>query len=214
MTYTVYGRATSSNVQALLWGIEELGLAYDRIDCGEVYGGLDTPEFLTMNPHGRIPVLKTGDTALFETGAILRYLATVHGPDDFWPTDPLARARIDMWAEWAKHDVAARFTGPVFWQTARTRPENRDPALIRANLDRLEGEMAKAEARLATLGFLCDETLTLADIQLGHVLYRYFDIEIDRRPFPSIRAYYQRLARRRAYQKTVMVSYDALRDTF
>ena len=211
---TVYGRATSSNVQALLWGMEELDLSYDRIDCGEIYGGLDTPEFLAMNPHGRIPVLKIGETALFETGAILRYLASEHGQDAFWPAAPLARAKVDMWAEWAKYQVAARFTGPVFWQTARTAPEHRDPRLIRANIDRLETELAKAEARLGGMLFLCGSHLTLADIQLGHILYRYFDIDIDHRDMPALHGYYLRLAERRAYQKTVMVSYDELRNTF
>lgn len=212
--FTVYGRATSSNVQALLWAMEELGLTYDRVDCGEVYGGLDTPEFLAMNPHGRIPVLKIGDTALFETGAILRYLASEHGKETFWPANPLARARVDMWAEWAKHSVASRFTGPVFWQTARTAPERRDPDLIRANIDRLETELAKADARLRERLFLCGSHLTLADIQLGHILYRYFDIEIDRRDMPALHAYYRQLTERPAYRKTVMVSYDALRNTF
>ncbi len=211
---TVYGRATSSNVQALLWGLEELGLTYDRIDCGEIYGGLDTPEFLAMNPHGRIPVLKVDDTALFETGAILRYLATIHASESFWPADPLERAQIDMWAEWSKYEVSGRFTGPVFWRTARTKPENRDPKLIRENVDRLEAELIKADARLGDMPYLCGDTLTLADIQLGHVLYRYFDIDIDRRNLTALRAFYERLTERPTYRKTVMISYEDLRNTF
>ena len=86
---TVYGRATSSNVQALLWGLEELGPTYRRLDYGETYGGLDTPAFLKMNPHGKVPVLQVGDNALFETAAILRYLAihmvpTRFGPKTIW----------------------------------------------------------------------------------------------------------------------------------
>ena len=161
---TVYGRATSSNVQALLWGLEELGLTYTRLDYGEVYGGLDTPEFRAMTPHGKIPVLKLGDTALFETAAILRFLATAHGAEDFWPSDPLHRAEIDMWAEWAKYSVAEAFTGPVFWRNTRTAPERRDPALIARNLAAFEAQLAIAEHRLAATDYLCGSTLTLADI--------------------------------------------------
>ncbi|MGI9390679.1 MAG: glutathione S-transferase family protein [Boseongicola sp.] len=211
---TVYGRTTSSNVQALLWGLEELRLSYSRLDYGEVFGGLDTPEFWAMNPHGQIPVLTVGKTALFETPAILRYLAAAHGADSFWPSDPLERAKVDMWAEWAKHSVAEAFTGPVFWRTARTLPERRDPELIRANLDCLEDALDKAEPRLSAMPFLCGDHLTLADIQFGHVLYRYFDIQIDRRALPALRKYYDRLADRPAYQSAVMVSYDTLRNTF
>jgi len=211
---TVYGRATSSNVQALLWGLEELGLSYERLDFGEVHGGLDTPDFLVMNPHGLIPVLKVGDTALFETPAILRYLASEHSDETFWPADPLARAQVDMWAEWAKHSVAEAFTGPVFWRHTRTAPERRDTALALRNLKALENELAKADARLAKHDYLCGNHLTLADIQFGHVLYRYFDIDIARRSLPALQAYYRRLTERPAYQKAIMVSYDTLRNTF
>ncbi|UYV38994.1 glutathione S-transferase family protein [Rhodobacteraceae bacterium D3-12] len=214
MEMTVYGRATSSNVQALLWGMEELGLSYERLDYGEVYGGLDSAEFRAMTPHGCIPVLTIGDVALFETGAILRHLAGEHGDEAFWPSEPLKRAQVDMWAEWAKYEVAARFTGPVFWRHTRTAPERRNSALVTRNLVTLESELEKADARLQAARFLCGDALTLADIQLGHVLYRYFDIDIARRDFPALRTYYDGLSARPAYQRTIMVSYDALRDTF
>lgn len=210
---TVYGRATSSNVQALLWGLEELGLNYRRLDYGEIYGGLDSPAFQALTPHGMIPVLTVGEVAIWETPAILRYLAAEHGHDAFWPKDPLKRAHVDMWAEWAKHSVAEAFTGPVFWRSARTKAEHRDLGLIATNLERLEREMAKAEAPLARHDYLCGPSLTLADIQFGHVLYRYFDIDVARRALPELRRYYQRLVTRPAFQKVVMVSYDALKET-
>ncbi len=209
----VYGRATSSNVQALLWGLEELGLSYERLDYGEDFGGLDTPEFLAMNPHGKIPVLTVDGRALFETPAILRYLAEGHGNEGFWPRDPLARAEVDMWAEWAKHDVAEAFTGPVFWRVVRTPTARWDRPAIRAAVETLEAQLQIAEARLAQRAFLCGGSLSLADIQFGHVLYRYFDIEITRRDLPAVRRYYDRLAGRPAYRKAVMVSYEGLHDT-
>jgi len=211
---TLYGRATSSNVQAVMWALAELGLSYDRIDLGENFGGLDTPEFRAMNPHGQIPVLVHGTApAVFESGAILRYLGAVFGRAAFWPADPVARAQVDMWAEWAKIDIANRFTGPVFWRVVRTPAARHDGAAIRAAVDRLERELATADAMLAQRAFLAGPDLTLADIPLGHVLYRYFDIDIQRRALPNLRAYYQRLAGREAYRDTVMTSYDMLRDT-
>lgn len=211
---TVYGRATSSNVQALLWGMEELGLVYRRVDCGEVYGGLEDPAFLAMNPHGRIPVLQLEDgRALFETGAILRYLAGRYGAGAFWPEDPVARAQVDMWAEWAKYEVAAAFTGPVFWRSVRTRSEARDHAAIERGIVAFETALERG-LRKAGQGFLCGPDLTLADIQFGHVLYRYVDAGLVRRDVPGFGAYYARLTARPAYRKAVMVSYEALRNTF
>lgn len=211
---TVFGRATSSNVQALLWGMEELGLEYRRVDCGEVYGGLEEPAFLAMNPHGRIPVLQLEDgRALFETGAILRYLAGQHGAETFWPSDPLARAQVDMWAEWAKYEVAAAFTGPVFWRSVRTRPEARDLAAIARATAAFEAALERG-LRQAGDGFLCGAALTLADIQFGHVLYRYVHAGLAQRAVPGIAEYYARLTARPGFRKAVMVSYAPLRNTF
>ncbi len=213
---TVYGRATSSNVQALLWGMEEMGLACDRIDCGDGFGGLDTPEFRAMNPHGRIPVLKLEDgRALFETGAILRFLAGTVADDGVWPADPVRRAMVDMWAEWAKYEVAGAFTVPVFWRAVRTRAGSRDDTAIAAATEVFEAALERAMMQAAAQGgFLCGPALTLADIQLGHVLYRYVDAGLGRREIPGLETYYARLTARPAYRRAVMVSYEVLRDTF
>lgn len=214
MTLTVWGRKTSSNVQALMWCIGELGLDHVRHDIGHIHGGNDTPEFLAMNPNGTVPVLRDGDgPALWETGAILRYLAGRYGPDSFWPADPLRRAEIDKWAEWAKINITLNFTGPVFWRVARTAPAMQDPVAISAALEALIRFLRIANARLERQAFLCGEDFTLADIQFGHVLYRYFDIDIARPDLPHIDRYYAALSERPAFSDHVMVSYDALRVT-
>lgn len=209
---TIWGRKTSSNVQALMWCVGELGLDHIRHDAGHRHGGTDTPAFLAMNPNGTVPVLRDGDgPPLWETGAILRYLAARHGSGAFWPADPVARADVDRWAEWAKINIAMAFTQPVFWRVVRTPAGARDPAAIRDALDAFETTLRIAEARLSALPFLAGEAFTLADIQFGHVLYRYFDIDIARRPCPAVRAYYRRLAQRPAFREHVMVSYEELR---
>jgi len=59
---TVWGRASSSNVQATLWCLAELGLEFDRIDAGFIYGVTDTPAYLEMNPNGFVPTLVDGET--------------------------------------------------------------------------------------------------------------------------------------------------------
>lgn len=87
---TIWGRKTSSNVQALMWCVGELDLEYQRHDLGHRFGGLDSAAFQALNPNRTIPVLRDGDGApLWETGAILRYLATRYGNETFWPSDPI-----------------------------------------------------------------------------------------------------------------------------
>ena len=90
---TIYGRATSSNVQAVMWLVGELGLSHERSDKGHSHGGLDDPEYRKINPHGLVPALKDGDVEMFESAAILRYLAAKYGSEEFWPSDPARRAR-------------------------------------------------------------------------------------------------------------------------
>lgn len=209
---TVWGRKSSSNVQALMWCIGELGLAYERIDAGFKYGVNDTAEFLAMNPNGTVPVLREdAGEPLWETGAIIRYLAAQHGDEAFWPDDARRRAQIDKWAEWAKLNITLNFTGPVFWRVVRTAPALQDQQAIAAALTALGAKLDIAERQLERHRFLAGDDLTLADIQFGHVLYRYFDIDIPRPSLPRLERYYENLTERPAFREHVMVSYEELR---
>lgn len=213
----IWGRKTSSNVQAVMWCVGELGLAYERIDAGLDFGVVDTPEYLAINPNGTVPVLKDGDNPpLWESGAILRYLAAVYaaqaGQEAFWPGDPVLRADVDRWAEWSKVNIASNFTTFIFWRVVRTPPSKRDPAAIAQALAVLDRFLAIAETRLGRHPYLGGDRFTLADIQFGHCLFRYYDIEIERAQRPSLRRYYDRLTDRPAFREHVMVSYEALRE--
>ena len=210
----IWGRQSSSNMQALMWCVGELGLEFDRTDAGFTYGVVDTPEYRAINPNGTVPTVIDGDNPpLWETGAILRYLAGKYGSDAFWPKEPYARANVDRWAEWSKINIASNFTAPVFWRTVRTAPSRRDPAAIDDALRKLGVFLDVAETHLAHQRYLADDHFTLADIQFGHCLYRYFDIDIDRADRPNLRRYYETLAERPAYREHVMISYEELRVT-
>ena len=207
---TIYGRATSSNVQAVMWGVGELGLDHERLDYGHVHGGLDTPEFRAMNPHGLVPVLRDGDLVMWESCAILRYLAARYGDGGaFWPADPVARATIDMWAEWGKVGLGAAFTGPIFWARVRTAAKDRDDAALTRALARFERQLDILEAQIGDKDHVCG-AFSLADIVIGHIFYRWFDIDVPRQPRPVVEAWYASLTDRPAFRKHVMVSYAPL----
>jgi len=158
---TVWGRKSSSNVQALMWCIGELGLAYERLDVGHKYGGNDTPEFLAMNPNGTVPVLRDGEgEPIFETGAILRYLADRYAGPPFWPEALAARTQVDMWTEWSKINIALNFTAPIFWRVVRTAPRDCDEAAIRQAVAVLAKKLDIAEDRLERQAFLAGYNLT------------------------------------------------------
>lgn len=209
---TIWGRKTSSNVQALMWCIGEMGLPYKRHDVGHKYAGTDSDEFYALNPNRTVPVLKDGSNPpLWETGAILRYLANRYGADSFWPAELLAKTDVDRWAEWSKLNIAQAFTAPIFWRVVRTPADKQDIGAIRSAVDYFETKLQIAEERLGKHDFLAGNKLTLADIQFGHVLYRYYDIHIERKALPYVQAYYRRLTARPAFCEHVMIAYDELR---
>lgn len=202
---TVYGRATSLNVQAVMWGIAELGLDAERIDAGFGFGGTDTPEYRAMNPNGLVPVLKDEHVTMFESAAILRYLAARHGRFPFWPEDPVARAPVDMWAEWGKVTLQANFLGAIFHPVLRGgAPEEKGRAALDRHLEILE-------AQLAAGPWVLGADFTLADIEIGLPLYRYFTLDFERRDWPRVAGYYQRLCDRPTFAEHVMIDYHHLK---
>ena len=209
---TVWGRKTSSNVQALMWCLGELGLKYRRKDIGGRYGGTDSAAFAELNPNRTVPVLQDGSNPpLWETGCILRYLATKYGQNGFWPTELIARTEVDRWAEWSKINIASEFTVPVFWRVVRTARKDKDPQAIIDAVSALESKLKIADRLLARRPFIAGNAFTLADIQFGHILFRYYDIDIQRENLTALAAYHERLKLRSPYVEHVMVSYDELR---
>lgn len=208
----VWGRASSSNVQCVMWCLAELDLPHERFDAGLMYGVNNTPEYLEMNPNGTVPTLIDGDgPALWESGAILRYLANTYADDKFWPRDGLLRADIDRWAEWSKVSVQMNFNAPIFWPVVRLSPEKTDEDKLKTAISFFEKKLGIAQNKLRHHQFLAGDDFTLADIQFGHILYRYFELEITRAHLPGIRDYYDRLTAMPHYRTHVMIKFDELR---
>src|SRR5487761_2692010 len=130
MRRIVWGRATSSNVMKVLWGLGELGLPFERIDVGGSFGKTDTPDYLGMNPTGLVPTLQEDDFTLWESNVICRYLCDQYAPaSPLWPTEPKIRANIDRWMD-AQQTVLNRPMSQVFWGLVRTPADKRDMTAI------------------------------------------------------------------------------------
>lgn len=207
---TVYGRATSSNVQIVMWAIGELGLEYERLDYGHSYGKTKTPEYLAMNPNGLVPTVRDGDLVLWESGAVLRYLAARYGAEPFWPADPARRAPLDMWAEWAKTTFGPALF-PIFQHLVRLPKAQRSEAALEAGVAGIAPVARILDARLGAGPWLAGEDFTFADIAAGTLLYRYYTFPFRRTETPNLDAYYERLKARPAYAEHAMVSYEPLR---
>jgi glutathione S-transferase len=209
---TVWGRATSGNVQIIMWALAELGLKCERHDVGGAFGGNRTPEFLAMNPNGLVPVVRDGDGAyLWESAAIVRYLGATYGDEQFWPASPAKRVVADKWSEWMKTTFVPAFYGGLFWSIIGATPDKRDHASIAAAVEKVKPLARMLDARLSESAYLGGDDICFADIIVGTPLFRYFTLEFERADTPHLRAYYDRLAKRPAYAEHAMVSYDSLR---
>ena len=194
-----------------MWIVGELAIPYERIDAGGKFGGLDTPGFLSMNPNGRVPVIDDDGTIVSESNAIVRYLAARYGDGSLWPRDPGARAVADKWMDWAATDLQPAFIGGVFWNFYRTPEQRRDWPLIRRSIAHCGELFKRIDRHLAGRDFLEGAGLTIGDIPLGALLYRYFELEIERPPLPNVEAWYTRLGERPAYREHVMIPFEELR---
>ena len=87
----IWGRANSINVQKAMWAVGELELPHERIDAGGKFGGLDDSGYLTMNPNALIPTIEDGGAVVWESNAVVRYLAAKYGEGSLWSADPALR---------------------------------------------------------------------------------------------------------------------------
>lgn len=200
----IWGRNNSINVQKVMWTVAELGLEHQRIDVGGQYGGLDTPEYGALNPNRLIPTLEDDGVVVWESNAIVRYLASRYGNGKLWPADSARRARADQWMDWMLTSLLPDLT-LVFWGLIRTPPEKRDLAAIGMAAEKLGRTFAILDAHLTGHRFVTGEHLTMGDIPLGAACYRYHKLEIDRPHLPALEAWYARLQERPAYRTHVMI---------
>ena len=166
----LYGPAFSNNVFRPLMVARHLQLPVEVKALDLIKGEHKGAAFLALNPHGRIPVLVDGDYRLWESRAIMQYLAE-QAPNDLWPDDKRARATIASWMFWTSGHLA-RAVGTVQFERmvkAMFGMGEADPALVDAALASYAAEMRVMEDRLKDGGhdWLVGGGPTLADIDVA-----------------------------------------------
>lgn len=177
----VYG-GVRSRVTIVQWYLEELDVPYELILLDMQAGEHRQPPFLEINPFGKVPAIVDGDFVLWESGAILLYLAEKYGE----LTEPEQRAEAAQWTLFANATL-----GPgIFVETSRDREA---PKLF-----------APLQARLEQHPFLLGDIFTVSDVAVGSMLaYMPLMLKLDFAEYPAIAAYLQRLGDRPAFQKTL-----------
>jgi len=207
---TIFGRKSSFNVQKVMWLVGELGVEHRHIELGGSFGGVDTPEFRSMNPHGRVPVIDDNGTVVWESHAILRYVAARYGSGTLWNDDPAQRSLADRWMDWSQCTLQPDFLSGIFWGYYRTPAAQRNMSAVDDKIRRCAQHFQLLDAILADRRFLLGGELSLADIPAGTNLFRYFNIDIPRPNVPNVERWYRSLQERPAYRAHVMIPFGDL----
>lgn len=192
----ILGRVTSINVRKVLWALDELGLDFSREDWGLPLRDPKVPEFLALNPNGQVPVLVENAFVLWESNAILIYLAEREG--QLLPRQLEARAQALQWLIWQTSELNPPW-GYAVNALIRKTPGYDDPAKIADSMTRWGAKMDLLEAQLAKseTGFVAGE-FSIADIALGLSVHRWMSIAADKPALPAVADYYERLKGREA----------------
>src|SRR6266851_5594689 len=185
----IWGRANSSNVQKVLWTCEEIGIKFDRIDAGGSFGKTNEPAYLKMNPNGLVPTVEDGDTIIWESNTIMRYLASKHGASRLHPTDLVRRTEVERWMDWQLASVNAPM-GRMLFGYYRTPVEQRDMAALEDARKQAIDVWTIAEGALGADGYIAGPDLTLGDIAIGIFVHRWHQYPIERPALPRLKAYY------------------------
>jgi len=178
----LYG-SDRSRASIVKWYLEELGIPYEFVKLDMQAGEHRQPEFLAINPMGKVPAIVDGDFQLWESGAILLYLAEKY---DKMPPSVEERAKIAQWVLFANSSLA---TG-IFVETNR---EREMPRLMTPLNEILEQQP-----------FILGNEFTVADVAVGSVVgYIPMMLKLDLRAYPGVLNYIKQIAERPAFQKSI-----------
>lgn len=146
-----------------------------------------------------MPVLEDGDVHIWESNAIVRYIAARYGRETIWEEDPARRGEGDRWMDWALGELQ-RVMVPAFWGLMRE-PATADPAAIASSISRTEHCLDILEAHLENgLSYVGGDRFGMAEIVLGPSVHRWLNMPGERVPRPRLQRWYETIAAREAAQ--------------
>lgn len=197
----VLGRVTSINARKVLWAADEMGLAYEHEIWGKPQRDPKVPEFLAMNPNGLVPVIIDDGFVLWESNAILRYLAEKTG-SDLLPRDAHERALVDQWLTWMVSDLNPSWAY-IVPAKLRNDPPNPDPSRLSEAAGKWTRAMQILDGHLEKSGgYVANGRFSLADIAIGLAVHRWASVPFDGKPaLGAVNAYYETMRARPASVK-------------
>jgi glutathione S-transferase len=199
----IYGIARTRAYRAL-WMAMELGIDYEHLPIEIGDAGARSPEFLAINPNGRLPVIVDDGFVLFESLAITLYLAKKHGK--LYPATLEGEAKAWQWSFWA---IAEVDRGVNIWSlhAVRLPLEERNAALREEALKIIAAPFQVLDAALAKTPYLLGDEFTVADLNVAAVISRAIDMDLS--ATPHLKAWLTRCLDRPAARKALALKTKA-----
>ncbi len=190
--HTVAGSPNGRKVEAV---IHHLGLDVEVRNLNLLNGELRSAEYLTLNPNGKVPTLVDGDFKLWESAAIMQYLADKAGSDALFPRSARSRADITRWQSWESAHFNEAF-GALAFETLIKPKLNLGPADT-ARIERACANLARfapvLDGHLSGKRYIVDDRLTIADYSVAACEPYMKRVPFDFSPYRNIAAYFERI---------------------
>ena len=187
--------------------VHELGIEVDEENVmfgPEGFGGAEREAFLALNPNGKVPVLRHGDLVLWESNAIMGYLAELHGDDQLIPRDPAARAQVTMWQVWQSAHLTPAADGLFYENFAKPSflKQETDAAQVERHTESFHRWLAVMEHYLAHADCLTLDRFTAADISCAAALMYAEPAHMPVPDHPKVAAWLDRIRARDSWKAT------------
>jgi glutathione S-transferase len=206
----LYQHPFSPNCQKVVALAHEVGTPLQLATVQIFKGEARAPAMLAKNPNGKVPILEDGDFVLWESRAMLTYIAAKAGRADLAPTTPRERAEVDRWTAWQ----GAHF-GPAIRKVAFERIVKKlvgrgapDEAVVKAGMEEFAVTASVLEQSLGSKEYLCGR-LTVADFDLAPYAALAASCGLDLGAYPKASAWLARMLARGSMKTTMDAAREA-----
>jgi glutathione S-transferase len=200
----LYYHPLSSNSRRVLLTAHQLGLDLECVAVDLSSGEHKTPEVLRLNPNGRVPILVDGGLQLWESHAIMQYLADKSPEQNIYPQDVSARADVNRWLFWSASHFAPA-AGFIIRELVSKRILGSgapDPLEIARGEALLQAAARVLDSHLAGKQWIAQDQLTLADFALAAPLMHMSAAQLPVTEFENIQAWFARVQSLDAWTKS------------
>ena len=211
----IWGRPTSICTQRALWALVEAGQAYELTLAsatmgpaghvskgGPAFGIVDTPAYRFMNPNGTVPTIDDGGFVLWESNAIVLYIAAKYAPQHLYGNDATTLARASQWMNWTNENLEP-YLHTLVMELVRLPSSQRNPVMVEAAARDILTPLKILDAHLGRQPFVAGASFSIGDIPVGCAVHRWMLFLPDRPRLSHIEAWHARLATRTGFQQHV-----------